>query len=496
MRSLRYLAAVIVLLQCHYANGDFGIAPTISGAANVDQYARQIRDEVNAIVFGDIIVNGPVAAINEAAAALKAVFEKTAAVALPISQALVTLALNDVGPAETLFSDVDTKIDAMAAFISGNAQTLLATVQTKVSVYVRNELNDTLVTLQKSLTKLKNALAVLRNQVIEARNKGATSANVNTYVDSSVVEQVYTGTLDFATDFPAMAYTALESARTINQANLIYQIGINAANGKMLTESWETEMLQDYNKIISSLQQLQVLAERTIPKVGARVALFAQIFNPLTKPLGTLYGEIGTVYGKVTTGTNDNVLNAYKTLVTSAIGYIQDLLKLFFPPIEPVIKLLAEILIQRGPYSDFCYEKFYPHVENYIFLGELTILNCLDVEFSREKILMEAIFEVIYQLNFFLEDTEGYLAICYRLSLFDETLANNCLMEHTDFSATIPCTAMKEYATLLLLLCKEVDSIRYRLWACMSRDSTQFSRDASDLLMRVDQCRASLSSQG
>ncbi|XP_052890177.1 uncharacterized protein LOC128298467 [Anopheles moucheti] len=492
MHWSRYLALVaVVLLEVDTARGDFGIAPAIQGSTAVEMYARRIRDEASGVAnaYGDITLDGPSDAFNQAALALKTMFEQIVNSVLPIAQAIATLAPDDVGPAENLFGDVDTKIASMLTFINGDAQTQLATIQTKVSVYVRKELNDILNSLKITLGELRTALNTLRTAVISARTNRANSTNIQYYVKSSMVVMVQTKTLQLSTDLPAATFSAIESARTINQANLFIQIGITVSTGTMLADLWESEMLKAYEKIVGFLDQLRALVASEIPKVNARMALFAQVFSPLTTPLGTKYGEISTVYGKITTGTGDNVLNAYKTLVASALGYISNLMRVFFPPIEPVIKRLAEVLVQRGPYSDYCYETYYPKVEQYLYSGEMNVLTCLNTELEREKYLMEAVMEVIYELQFFLEDTEAYLKVCYRLSLFDTALANQCLQEHTEFSEPIPCTAIKEYAVMLQLLCKEVDSLRYRLWACVSRDTVRFPLEAKDILANVEKCQ-------
>ncbi|XP_053660200.1 uncharacterized protein LOC128709237 [Anopheles marshallii] len=491
MRWFRYLVLAIVLLEVDTVRGDFGIAPVISGSTTVETYARRIRDEANGVMnaYGDITLDGPSDAFNQAGLALKTLFEQIVNAVLPIAQAIATLAPDDVGPAENLFGAVDTKISSMLTFINGDAQTQLATIQTLVSVYVRKELNDILTTMKTTLGELRNALSTLRTAVISARTNRANSTNIQNYVKPSMVVLVQTKTLQLSTDLPAATYSAIESARTINQANIFIQTGITIKTGTTLADFWESEMLKAYEKIVRFLDQLKGLVVSEIPKVNARMALFAQVFSPLTIPLGTKYGEINTVYGKITTGTGDNVLNAYKTLVASALGYISDLLSVFFPPIEPVIKRLSEVLVQRGPYGDFCYETYYPKVEQYLYSGEMNVLTCLNTELEREKYLMEALMEVIYELQFFLEDTDAYLKICYRLSLFDTPLANQCLQEHTEFSEPIPCTAIHEYATMLQLLCKEVDSLRYRLWACVSRDTVRFPLEAKDILTNIEKCQ-------
>ncbi|XP_049298197.1 uncharacterized protein LOC125771539 [Anopheles funestus] len=409
----------------------------------------------------------------------------------PIAQSIATLAPNDVGPAENLFGDADTKIATMLTFITGNAQTQLATIQQKVSVFVRNELNDILNTIKATLTELRSALSSLRTAVISARTNRATSSNVHTYVKPSMVVLVQTKTLQLATDLPAAAFSAIETARTINQANIFLETGISVSSGTTLAELWESEMLKDYEKIINFLNSLITLVDTEIPLVNERIAMFAETFSPLTTPLEEKYSEIDTVYDQITTGTEDNVLNAYKTLVSSALGYIRNLLIVYFPPIEPAIKRLSEVLVQRGLYADYCYETYYPKVEQYLFSGEMAMLSCLNTELEREKYLMEALVEVLYQMQFFLEDTNAHLKICYRLSLFDTPLANECLQEHTEFSEPIPCTAIKEYATMLQLLCKEVDSLRFRLWACVSRDTVTFPLEAQDILAGIEKCQLS-----
>uniref|UniRef100_A0A182T165 Protein TsetseEP domain-containing protein n=1 Tax=Anopheles maculatus TaxID=74869 RepID=A0A182T165_9DIPT len=443
MHWFRYIALCFVLFEVHTVRGDFGISPVISGATIVEQYARRIRDEANGVVsaYEDIALEGPWPPFNDAAAALKAMFEQIVVFIQPIAQSIGTLALNDVGPAENLFGDADTKINAMSTFISGSAQTQLAAIQTK------------------------------------------------TYVKPSMVVLVQTKTLQLATDVPAATFSAIESARTINQANVFIQTGLTVASGTTLSELWESEMLKDYEKIINFLQRLKTLVGTEIPLVNGRIAQFAQAFSPLTTPLLSKYSEIDTVYGKITSGTGDNVLNAYKTLVSSAIGYVHDLLDNFYPPIDPAIKRLSEVLVQRGQYSDFCYETYYPKVEQYLFSGEMSLLTCLNAELEREKNLMEAIEEVIYEMQFFLEDTNAHLKTCYRISLFDTPLANQCLQEHSEFSELIPCTAIKEYATMLQLLCKEVDSLRFRLWACVSRDTARFPLEAKDILANIEKCQ-------
>ncbi|XP_035896917.1 uncharacterized protein LOC118505353 [Anopheles stephensi] len=491
MHWFRYIALAFVLLQVAHVQADFGITPAISGATTVEQYSRRIRDEANGIVsaYEDIALEGPTPAFNEAAAALKAMFEQIVIFVQPIAQSIGTLALNDVGPAEDLFGDADTKINAMSTFITGSAQTQLATIQTKVSIYVRTELNDILNTIKTTLTELRNALSALRTAVISARTNRATTSNVQNYVKPSMVVLVQTKTLQLATDLPAASFSAIETARTINQANVFIQTGITVSSGITLSELWESEMLKEYENIINFLERLKTLVGTEIPLVNGRIAQFAQAFSPLTTPLLSKYSEIDTVYGKITSGTGDNVLNAYKTLVSSAIGYINNLLNNFYPPIEPAIKRLSEVLVQRGKYSDFCYETYYPKVEQYLFSGEMSLLTCLNAELDREKSLMEAIVEVIYEMQFFLEDTNAHLNTCYRISLFNTPLANNCLEEHTEFSELIPCTAIKEYATMLQLLCKEVDSLRFRLWACVSRDTASFPLEAKDILANIEKCQ-------
>uniref|UniRef100_A0A182M9R1 Protein TsetseEP domain-containing protein n=1 Tax=Anopheles culicifacies TaxID=139723 RepID=A0A182M9R1_9DIPT len=491
MHWLRYLAVAIVLLEANTVRGDFGITQAISGSGTVEQYARRIINEAEGIVtaYGDIPLDGPSDAFNEAALLLKTMFEQIVSLVQPIGQTIIALAPNDVGPAEDLFGAVDTRITAMLAFIKGDGQTQLATIQTKVSVHVRNELNDILSTTKTTLNELRNALNTLRTAVISARTNRATSSNIQTYVKPSMVVLVQTKTLQLATDLPSATFSAIETARTINQANEFIRTGMSIASGTTLSELWESELLKEYDQIMKFLTQLKTLVTSEIPTLNARIALFAQDFSALTTPLGVKYTEINTVYGKITAGTEDNVLNAYKTLVSSVIGYIKDMLSSYFPPIEPAIKRLSEVLVQRGQYADYCYETYYPKVEQYLFSGEMNVLTCLSIELEREKYLMEAIAEVLYELQFFLEDTNAYLKICYRLSLFDTPLANQCLQEHTEFSEPIPCTAIKEYATLLQLLCKEVDSLRFRLWACVSRDTVRFPLEAKDILANIEKCQ-------
>uniref|UniRef100_A0A182W927 Uncharacterized protein n=1 Tax=Anopheles minimus TaxID=112268 RepID=A0A182W927_9DIPT len=491
MHWLRYLALAFVLLEADTVRGDFGITPAISGATTVQQYAGRILDEADGIVsaYGDITLDGPSEAFNQAGLVLKTMFEQIVSFVQPIAQTIAALAPNDVGVVEDLFGAVDTKITAMSTFITGDGQTQLAAIQTKVSVFVRNELNDILNTIKVTLNELRNALNTLRTAVISARTNRATTSNVQTYVKPSMVVMVQTKTLQLATDLPSAAFSAIETARTINQANIFVQTGISISSGTTLSELWESELLKDYERIMNFLSNLKMLVTTEIPKLNARIALFTQDFTTLTTPLGSKYSEVNTVFGKITTGTGDNVLNAYKTLVSSVLGYITDMLKVYFPPIEPAIKRLSEVLVQRGQYADYCYETYYPKVEQYLFSGEMNVLTCLNTELQREKYLMEALVEVIYQLQFFLEDTNAHLKICYRLSLFDTPLANQCLQEHTEFSEPIPCTAIKEYATLLQLLCKEVDSLRFRLWACVSRDTIRFPLEAKDILANIEKCQ-------
>ncbi|XP_050079864.1 uncharacterized protein LOC126567691 [Anopheles maculipalpis] len=491
MHWFRYIALALVLFEINTVRGDFGITPAISGATIVEQYARRIRDEANGIAsaYGDIALEGPSPAFNDAAAALKAMYEQIVGFILPIAQSIGTLALNDVGPAEDLFGDADTKITAMSTFITGSAQTLLSAVQTKVSIFVRTELNDILNTIKATLTELRNALITLRAAVINARTNRATSSNVQNYVKPSMVVLVQTKTLQLATDLPAASFSAIESARTINQANVFIQTGIAVSSGTTLSELWESEMLKEYEKIINFLQRLKTLVDTEIPLVNERIGQFAQVFIALTTPPLMKYSEIDTVYRKIISGIEDNVLNAYKTLVAYAIEYINNLLNNFYPPIEPAIKRLSEVLVQRGKYGDFCFETYYPKIEQYLFSGEMSLLTCINAELEREKFLMEAIVEVIYEMQFFLEDTNAYLKTCYRISLFDTPLANQCLQEHTEFSELIPCTAIKEYATLLQLLCKEVDSLRFRMWACVSRDTSRFPLEAKDILASIEKCQ-------
>uniref|UniRef100_A0A182Q104 Uncharacterized protein n=1 Tax=Anopheles farauti TaxID=69004 RepID=A0A182Q104_9DIPT len=498
MQSLLYWLVAIVLLGCPKVRADFGIAPTISGASIVQQYTQRVLDETNGIVsaYGDITLDGPVPEFNEAAVALKAVLEQVVIFVQPIAQSLGVLARNSVGPVETLFGDVDTKIGAMLTFISGQAQTLLATVEAKVSVYVKSELSDLLTAIRTTITELRSALSTLRTAVISARTNRATNSNVQTYVKPSQVLLVQTKTLQLYSDLPQGEFTAIESARTINQANIFVQIGLSVSSGTTLSEFWEGEMLKDYQRLADFLGKLKLLVDTEIPLVNQRIALFAQTFGALTTPIGAQYTEIGTVFGKITSGTDGNVLNAYKTIVSSAMAFIQELLRDFFPPIEPSIMLLAKVLIQRGPNGDYCFETYFPKIEQYLLSGEMTVLTCLSTELDREKALVEALLEVIYQLHFFLEDTNAYLQTCYRLSKFDTPLANECLQEHTQFNELIPCTAIKEYATMLQLLCKGVDSLRYRLWACLSRDTIQFPLQAQDIFASIEQCRQSGAAQG
>uniref|UniRef100_A0A182MYN0 Uncharacterized protein n=1 Tax=Anopheles dirus TaxID=7168 RepID=A0A182MYN0_9DIPT len=477
--------------MCHKVSGDFGIGPVISGATVVEQYCKLTLDAASGIVsaYGDITLDGPVPVFNEAAVSLKAVFEQVVNYVQPIGQSLAILALDDIGPAETLFGDVDTKIGNMLSFIAGSAQTLLATVQVKVGSYVKSELNDLLTTIKTSLTELRSALSALRTAVISARTNRATSANVQNYVKPSQVLLVQTKTQKLSSDLPSGTYSAIESARTINQANIFVQTGLAVASGSTMSEFWEGEMLKDYQRVIDLLQQLKQLVALEVPLVNGRIAQFAQDFSTLTTPIGTQYAEISTVFGKITSGTDGNVLNAYKTIVSSATAMIGELLRNFFTPIQPAIMRLATVLIQRGPNGDFCFETYFPKIEQYLYSAEMYVLTCLSTEADREKALVEALLEILYQLHFFLEDTNAYLKTCYRLSQFDTPLATECLQEHTHFNELIPCTAMKEYATMLQLLCKEVDSLRYRLWACVSRDTASFPLQAADMLAKIEKCQ-------
>ena len=41
---------------------------------------------------------------------------------------------------------------------------------------------------------------------------------------------------------------------------------------------------------------------------------------------------------------------------------------------------------------------------------------------------------------------------------------------------------------MLQLLCKEVDSLLFRLWSCVSRDTIRFPLEAKDILVQVNMC--------
>ncbi|XP_040170046.1 uncharacterized protein LOC120904250 [Anopheles arabiensis] len=490
MRWLQYFVVLFVILDTCTVRGDFGLKIAVSGSSVLEQYALRIRDDCNLIetTSGEIVLDGPSVALNEAAVALKTMFDQIVFYVKPIGLSVATLAADDVGPVETVFNNANKTIVAFAAFINSSAPALLATIQTKVSYNVRLELNNILNSLKTSTADLGSALSALRTGVISARNNNATSTNVSNYVKPSMVSLAQTKTLLVSTDLSAPSFSAVESARTINQANLGIQIGISIESGTMLTEMWEGMLLKDYERINASLQQVTTLVAREVPLVSGQIAQFDSTYSPLTSVLSAKYSEINSVYGNVTNGTADNVLNAYKTLVSSAIGYIKALIESFYPPIKPVITRLAEVLIQRGKNSDFCYESYYPMVEQYLLSGQLSIITCLNTELEREKYLLEALLEINYQLQFFLEDANAYLKTCYRISQFDNPLTSQCLQEHKDFSDLIPCTAIKEYATMLQLLCKEVDSLLFRLWSCVSRDTIRFPLEAKDILVQVNMC--------
>uniref|UniRef100_A0AAG5DL78 Secreted protein n=1 Tax=Anopheles atroparvus TaxID=41427 RepID=A0AAG5DL78_ANOAO len=499
MRTCWRTVLAFALLGCHVVRGDFGIPPAIDGATAIQQYATNVINQASEVEnsYGNIPLDGPVPAFNEAGEALKAVYQRLVDLLNPIAQSLRTLAVNDVGPVETLFGDTDSKIATMQTFITNASPALLATVQAKVSVNVRNELFDILTSINGSLGSLKSSLTALRTGVINARTAAAsnggvyTSSNIQNNVKSTLVFSVQTAATRLQANLPSAMYSAQESVRTITEANQFVETGVRVASGDSVNELWEVELLRDYQRIVDFNGELEALVNSELPLVTDRLGMFAADFGVLVGPLGTQYGEVASVFGQIVAGTELNVLNGYKTLTKTATGFIAELLVQFFQPIEPVIRRLAEILVQRTPYADYCYATFYPKVLQYLLSGEMTVSSCLDIELGRAKALMEALLEVIYELQFFLEDTNEYLHICYRLSLFDEQLASECLQEHSDFSEVIPCTAIKEYAVLLQLLCKEVDSIRFRLWACMSRDAPDYPILASQLLTDIETCRIS-----
>ncbi|XP_058127840.1 uncharacterized protein LOC131285825 [Anopheles ziemanni] len=499
MFSTLSIALALTLLQCHTVLGDFGIPPVITDALTLQEYANNVVDEVQAIEnsSADIPTDGPEPDFNAAGVALKAVFEQIVVLMRPIGQSLGNLAVNDVGPVETLFGDTDTKIGAMLTFIANTLPGLLVPIEPTVSIYVRNELYDMGQTIKGSLGKLRSALNSLRTGVINARtaaasNRGVyTSSIIQNNVKSSLVDAVLKATLDVHANLPSVELSASESARTILTANFFFESATAIASGESINEVWEGELLNDYQLIMDFKAELQALVDSELPLVKSRLGSFATEFSALVDPLDTQYDEVSSVFGDVLTGIDANVLNGYKTLVASANNFINDVVEHFFPPIEPAIKQVSQSLISRGPYGEYCYETFYPKVEVYLSSVEMSVVGCLNTEIDRQKSLREALLEVIYELKFFLEDTNEYLNTCYRVSQFDEQLGNECLEEHTDFSTIIPCTTIKEYATLLELLCKEVDSIRFRLWRCMSRNTAQFPIAASNMLLQLEACRIS-----
>ncbi|KFB49706.1 hypothetical protein ZHAS_00018259 [Anopheles sinensis] len=485
--------------DCHTVVGDFGIPPVIADAITLQQYANIVLDDVQSIenAYADIPTDGPDPDFNAAGVALKAVFVQIIDLMRPIGQSLGTLAVNDVGPVETLFGDTDTKIGAMLTFITNSFPGLLVPIEPTVSVYVRNELFDIVQTSRGNLVRLRSALNSLRTGVINARTAAAanggvyTNSNIQNNVRPTLVAAVLKATLDLHAGLPSVELSASESARTILKANFFFESATSVASGDSINEVWEGELLKDYQLIMDFKEDLKALVDSELPLVKTRLGSFATDFDALVDPLDTQYDEVSTVFGKVLTGIDVNVLNGYKTLVASANKFVNDVVVQFFPPIAPAIKLVSQSLVSRGPYGEYCYEMFYPKVNDYLSSGELSLVSCLNIEIERQKTLREAVLEVIYELKFFLEDTNEYLSTCYRLSKFDEELANECLQEHTEFSAIIPCTTINEYATLLELLCKEVDSIRFRLWSCMSRDTLQFPITASQMLLQIESCRIS-----
>ncbi|XP_058065716.1 uncharacterized protein LOC131215342 [Anopheles bellator] len=483
----------VLLLQLHAASGDFGLPVIIGGASIVDNSGAQVERTLEDITsaYGYIPTDGPVVAFNEAAIAVQAILAQVVLELEPIASTLRALATDDEGPVEPLFDNVTSNIDTTRAFLATPAQALLTTVQTEVSVYVRDELNDFLTTIDGSLSDLRGSLVTLRTGVIAART--AASANDDDYsaaqnVSPALVVDVQTKTQALRSNLTDASVIAFETERTIVMANGFVGSSNASAEATFLKELLDTGLFADYSQVVAQLTNLTTLVGTELPLVNGTLRQFAANFSQLITSLGQQYGAVQTTYGRVTAGIADNLLNAYKMLFSTAAGFIDAFVRNFYPPIEPAIMSVATTLVQRGPFADQCFDEYYALIENYLSGGEQTVESCLDDELSREKTLAEALLELIYQLSSPFEDIDQNLTVCYRLSLSDASSATGCLQELSTYSQPLPCTATKEYATLLQLLCKEVDSLRYRLWACMSRDTTDYPAQAAQIVLDAASC--------
>ncbi|XP_050098724.1 uncharacterized protein LOC126579307 [Anopheles aquasalis] len=497
-RSSVVLALVALLVQLHSTHGDFGIPPTISGVAVLMSYANQIDNELSALQLQmSAIPNDSIRPqFNEAGAAILAVLNQTKVLIQPIGTAIHLLAPDDVGPAETLFGAVNTRIDAALAFINTTAQTMLVTVETKVSSAVRSKLNFFLNAINVTLGDLKTALAALRTGVINARtaasvsSTGYTSSLVTQNVHPAMVSAVQYKTLQLSGNIPAGAEIARATARILTKANNFIARTLVGMNSSALQMLWDTELFADYTVGTVQLATLTTFVDNAIPSVKSTLGMFAANYSVATANLTTSYDDVDNTYEQVTAGVDSNLLNAYKTLVSTTFTLVDDFVQQIVPPIQTSIINVTTVLVQQLDRAELCFAAYYPQIDQYIITADASGIGCLDVEIQRQKNMLAIVLETLGQMHYFLEDADDYLQICLRVSRFDESLGNACLKEFSDYTRPIVCTTQKEYATILQVLCKEVDSIRYRLWSCLAPTLDDLRRLIEMIHSGFESCRA------
>ncbi|ETN61466.1 hypothetical protein AND_006873 [Anopheles darlingi] len=497
-RSSLVLGLVAILVQFHSTNGSFGIPPTIAGVAVLMSYASQIGTELSSLQLqmASIPNDSPRVEFNEGGAAVLALLNQTQLLIQPIGPAIRTLAPDNVGPAETLFAAVDTRIDAARTFINGTAQTMLATVETKVSSVVRRNMNFFLTAINGTLVELKTALANLRTGVINARtaasksSAGYTPSLIAQNVRPSMVQAVQDKTLQLSGNIPAGTEIARATARILTKANDFLRRTLLEQNSTELQVMWDTELFKDYTLGTVEVTSLTSLVDNEIPSVKGTLGSFPASFATVTANLTASYNEVDNTYEQVTAGVDSNLLNAYKTLVSTTFTMLDDFVQQIVPPIQVSITNVTTVLVQQLDRAEICFAAYYPQIDQYIITADASGIGCLDVEIQRQKNMLAVVLETLGQMHYFLEDANEHLQICLRLSHFDDSLTNACLKEFADFTRPISCTTQKQYATILQLLCKEVDSIRFRLWSCLAPTLDDLRRLIVDIQRGFDSCRA------
>ncbi|XP_035786940.1 uncharacterized protein LOC118464000 [Anopheles albimanus] len=491
------LGLVTILVQLHSVHGDFGIPPTISGVAVLMSYANQITSELSALQLQ--VANIPNDSVrpqfNEAGAAIVAILNETQVLIQPIGPAIRLLAPDDVGPAETLFEAVDTRIDAAIGFINGTGQTMLATVETKVSSVVHRNLNFFLSAINVTLGELKTALATLRTGVINARtaasrsSSGYTPSLITQNVRPAMISAVQDKTLQLSGNIPAGAEIARATVRILTKANEFIARTLVGKNSTELKLLWDGELFPDYTRGTTDLAFLTTFVDNAIPSVKSTLGKFAANYSTVTGNLTTSYDEVDETYEQVTAGVDSNLLNAYKTLVSITFTMLEDFVQQIIPPIQASIINVTTVLVQQLDRAEICFAAYYPQIDQYIITADASGIGCLDVEIQRQKNMIGVVLETLGMMQYFLEDADDHLQVCLRVSLFDESLANACLKEFSDFTRPIVCTTKKQYATILQVLCKEVDSIRYRLWSCLAPTLDDLRRLIESIHTGFQSCR-------